>query len=61
MLTSDSRLATREWAILVPAWSMVLIWITYFAYGALMLLGTPPLTSLALVTGVFASLPSSLS
>lgn len=40
---------------------MVLIWITYFAYGALMLLGTPPLTSLALVTGVFASLPSSLS
>ncbi|CDZ97676.1 N-acetylglucosaminyltransferase complex, subunit PIG-P, required for phosphatidylinositol biosynthesis [Phaffia rhodozyma] len=40
----------REWAILVPAYSMVLIWATYIGYASLMLFNTPPISSSSYVS-----------
>ncbi|TDL25144.1 PIG-P-domain-containing protein [Rickenella mellea] len=42
---------SREWAILVPAYSVVLILLTYFTYWALAIYSTPPFNDLRTVTG----------
>lgn len=46
------KTARREWAILVPAWTIVVILLTYFVYFALALYGTPPFTSMSSITGI---------
>ncbi|KAL7415401.1 PIG-P-domain-containing protein [Mrakia frigida] len=40
----------REWAILIPAHSMVVVLLAYFVYLTLMIYNTPSLNSLSLVT-----------
>ncbi|KAJ3514319.1 hypothetical protein NMY22_g14775 [Coprinellus aureogranulatus] len=40
----------REWAILVPAWSIMAVLFTYIVYFALALRGTPPLDDLNSIT-----------
>ncbi|KAE9401043.1 hypothetical protein BT96DRAFT_818380 [Gymnopus androsaceus JB14] len=40
----------REWSILLPAWSMVLVLLTYFSYMALTLYGTPAFDDVEAVT-----------
>ena len=49
---------SREWAVLVPAYTVVLVLVTYAGYFALALAGTPSFDSLSTVTGM---LPSSIS
>lgn len=41
----------REWAIIVPAWSVVLVLLTYASYFALALSNTPSLSDLSCITG----------
>lgn len=41
----------REWSILLPAYSIVLILLTYFIYWALALYNTPPPTDLRTIVG----------
>lgn len=40
----------REWALLLPAWSLVLVWLTYLAYFSLALFGTPALSDISTIT-----------
>ncbi|KAJ7599052.1 PIG-P [Mycena floridula] len=40
----------REWAILLPAWSIVLVLLTYFVYFALAFYGTPAFSALSAIT-----------
>ncbi|KAH9833198.1 PIG-P [Rhodofomes roseus] len=47
----------REWAILLPAYSMVLVLLTYFTYFALALSGTPPFSDISTITDSRAHLP----
>ncbi|TEB23383.1 PIG-P-domain-containing protein [Coprinellus micaceus] len=47
----------REWAILVPAWSIVAVLFTYFVYFALALRGTPPLDDINSITDGHALYP----
>ncbi|KAJ3569187.1 hypothetical protein NP233_g5212 [Leucocoprinus birnbaumii] len=47
----------REWAILIPAWSIIVLILTYISYWALALLGTPSFSDLSTVTDSFAQLP----
>jgi hypothetical protein len=44
----------REWAVLVPAWSVMLILLTYAAYLALALARTPAFDEVCTVTGACA-------
>lgn len=48
---SDERSNYREWSILLPAYSVVLILLTYFIYWALALFNTPPPTDLRTIVG----------
>ncbi|KAF8307164.1 PIG-P-domain-containing protein [Clavulina sp. PMI_390] len=48
----------REWAILLPAWSVMLILFAYFGYLALALYSTPSLSSLSCITDEYAWAPS---
>ncbi|PAV15199.1 PIG-P-domain-containing [Pyrrhoderma noxium] len=48
----------REWAILLPAYSVVLILLTYFTYWALALYNTPDLDELSTITDTHAHIPS---
>ena len=41
----------REWALLVPAYGMVLVLLTYFTYFALALAGTPAFSEMRAITG----------
>ncbi|KAJ3891108.1 PIG-P [Lentinula edodes] len=41
----------REWALLLPAWSMVVVLLTYFTYMALTIYGTPAFDEPSAVTG----------
>ncbi|KZS98723.1 PIG-P-domain-containing protein [Sistotremastrum niveocremeum HHB9708] len=41
---------SREWTILVPAWTVVTVLLTYFSYFALALYGTPKFSDLATIT-----------
>lgn len=64
--TSDELLLwysgmSREWAILVPAWTVVLVLLTYFSYFALALARTPGFSDLSTITGwSFCHTPRSL-
>ncbi|KZT01216.1 PIG-P-domain-containing protein [Laetiporus sulphureus 93-53] len=40
----------REWAVLLPAYSIVLVLLTYFTYFALALAGTPAFSDLSTIT-----------
>ena len=42
---------TSEWALLLPAYSIVLVLLTYCAYFALALSGTPDFSDVSAVTG----------
>lgn len=42
---------TREWALLLPAYTVVLVLLTYCAYLALALSGTPSFSDVSTVTG----------
>ncbi|KIP07278.1 hypothetical protein PHLGIDRAFT_105857, partial [Phlebiopsis gigantea 11061_1 CR5-6] len=61
-LLPDARIAalgvswypSREWALLLPAYSVVLVLLTYVAYFALALAGTPAFSDVATVTGASA-------
>ncbi|KAI0642803.1 PIG-P, partial [Trametes meyenii] len=41
----------REWSLLIPAYGMVLVLLTYFTYFALALAGTPAFADVATITG----------
>jgi hypothetical protein len=41
----------REWALLLPAWSVVVFLLAYWSYIALGIYGTPPLNDLSTITG----------
>ncbi|EIN08569.1 PIG-P-domain-containing protein [Punctularia strigosozonata HHB-11173 SS5] len=41
---------SREWALLLPAWSMVLVLFTYAVYLALALAGTPQFSDVSTIT-----------
>jgi len=40
----------REWALLFPAWSMVLVLLTYFTYFSLALFATPAFSDISTIT-----------
>jgi len=40
----------REWALLFPAWSMVLVLLTYLTYFSLALFATPSFSDIATIT-----------
>ena len=42
----------REWALLFPAWSVVLVLLTYFTYFSLALFATPAFSDISTITGV---------
>ncbi|KIJ36321.1 hypothetical protein M422DRAFT_34286 [Sphaerobolus stellatus SS14] len=48
---------SREWAILVPAYSVILILLTYFTYWALALAATPSFDELSTITDSHAHVP----
>ncbi|KAJ3829310.1 PIG-P-domain-containing protein [Lentinula raphanica] len=41
----------REWSLLIPAWSIVVVLLTYFTYMALTIYGTPAFDDISAVTG----------
>jgi phosphatidylinositol N-acetylglucosaminyltransferase subunit P len=56
-VTSLCHLVFSEWAILVPAYTIVLVLATYASYFALTLMGTPNFDSLSTIIGhLFISL-----
>ncbi|OBZ67528.1 Phosphatidylinositol N-acetylglucosaminyltransferase subunit P [Grifola frondosa] len=48
---------SREWALLLPAYGMVVILLTYFTYFALTFAGTPSLSDMSTITDSKAHLP----
>jgi hypothetical protein len=65
LLSEQSRKVTdttidvhREWALLFPAWIVILVAFVYSSYFFLNMFNTPPFTSVSLLVGG-ASLPSS--
>ncbi|PFH53793.1 hypothetical protein AMATHDRAFT_54303 [Amanita thiersii Skay4041] len=40
----------REWAILLPSWTIVLVLFTYFTYSMLAIARTPPFSDLTTIT-----------
>lgn len=44
-------LSHREWALLIPSWTVVLVLLTYFTYFALAIRATPPFEDMSSVTG----------
>ncbi|KAF8518417.1 PIG-P-domain-containing protein [Hysterangium stoloniferum] len=49
---------SREWALLIPAYSVVLILLTYFSYWALALSATPSFSDLRTITDSYAHVPA---
>jgi len=47
----------REWSLLIPAWSIIVIILTYITYWSLALLGTPRFSDLSAITDSFVQLP----
>ncbi|KAI9464761.1 PIG-P-domain-containing protein [Russula earlei] len=41
----------REWALLVPAWTIVTVLLTYFTYFSMAVRGTPPFSDISTYTG----------
>ncbi|KAL5499036.1 hypothetical protein ACEPAH_1554 [Sanghuangporus vaninii] len=50
---------SREWAVLLPAYSVILILLTYFTYWALALYNTSAFNSLSTITDTHAHIPTS--
>lgn len=50
-VTVLTLLFVREWALLLPAWSVVVFLLAYWSYIALAFYGTPPLNDLSTITG----------
>ncbi|KAH8113746.1 PIG-P [Phellopilus nigrolimitatus] len=48
---------SREWALLLPAYSVMLVLLTYFAYWALALYRTPALSALCTIIDTHAHIP----
>ena len=59
--TEISAAGHREWALLFPAWSMVLVLLTYFTYFSLALFATPAFSDISTITGASNSPGFSLS
>ena len=51
MVNHELKTGRREWSILIPAWSIVVIILTYIVYWSLALTGTPGFSDLSAVTG----------
>jgi hypothetical protein len=49
-----------EWALLIPAYGMFLVLMTYFVYFALAIAGTPPFSDIRTIVGAFRSLTNYL-
>lgn len=47
------NISCRLWTIVIPAYLMVLVLLTYFSYAALMAFNTPAIDSLKLITGKY--------
>ncbi|KAJ3843134.1 PIG-P [Lentinula raphanica] len=47
----------REWSLLIPAWSIVVVLLTYFTYMALTIYGTPAFDDISAVTDSRAQYP----
>ena len=58
---SHLRSGHREWALLLPAWSVVLVLLTYFTYFSLALFATPAFSDISTITGKFNSPVLSIS
>ncbi|KAG6850128.1 hypothetical protein H0H93_000750 [Arthromyces matolae] len=43
----------REWAILLPAWSIMLVITTYIVYSSMAIAATPSFTDMSAITGTF--------
>ena len=41
----------REWALLIPAYSVIVCFLTYFSYFALAIAGTPAFSDMSTITG----------
>ncbi|KAH8829311.1 PIG-P [Flagelloscypha sp. PMI_526] len=48
----------REWAVLVPAWTVVVVLLTYFSYLAIALFRTPALSDLSAVVDSKSPFPA---
>jgi phosphatidylinositol glycan class P protein len=48
----------REWALLLPAYSVVLIMLTYFVYWALAISATPSFSDMSTIVGTFRTIPN---
>ncbi|KAF9010216.1 PIG-P, partial [Cyathus striatus] len=48
----------REWALLIPAWSITAVIFTYIAYWAIAIAGTPSPNEMSAITDSRASLPA---
>lgn len=48
---------SREWALLVPAWSVIVVLLTYFVYWALAFYATPSLNDMKAIVDSRTSLP----
>ncbi|RSH90170.1 hypothetical protein EHS25_001504 [Saitozyma podzolica] len=49
---------SREWALIVPCYLMLIVLLTYWSYSALVALRTPPFDSPQLITDIHANIPS---
>lgn len=47
-----TSLRVREWALLIPAWSVVVVLLTYFVYWALALYATPAFDDMKAIAGM---------
>ncbi|TFK38044.1 PIG-P-domain-containing protein [Crucibulum laeve] len=48
----------REWAILIPSWTIVVILLTYFVYWALAIAATPSFNDMSVLTDSRINLPN---
>ncbi|KIM91644.1 hypothetical protein PILCRDRAFT_810925 [Piloderma croceum F 1598] len=48
---------SREWALLIPAYSVIVCFLTYFSYFALAIAGTPAFSDMSTITDSRAHLP----
>ncbi|KAF9485123.1 PIG-P-domain-containing protein [Pholiota conissans] len=49
----------REWALLIPAWSVMVVILTYISYSALAIRATPSFNEMSSITDSRIALPSS--
>jgi len=48
---------SREWALLIPAWSIVLVIMTYIVYSAIAIAATPSFSEMRAITDAQAQFP----